>query len=70
MKIAKRIHFTGKNLNDVFALPCVLLIMKLEQNGEEQPLLVLRRKMARSTNLVYVGDTLIEYTDGTWDIEK
>ena len=69
MKIQRTITFTGKNLNDVFSLPCVLSITKTETNRGEETILVLKNEFARFSNMVYVGETLVEYEDGTWDIE-
>ena len=68
MKEVRRIQFTNKNLNDVFALPCVLSVTKTNTNRGEEPILVLRNECARFSNMVYVGETLVEYDDGTWDI--
>ena len=69
MKIIRKIQFTGNNLNDVFALPCVLSITKTATNDGEETILVLKNEFARFSNMVFVGETLVEYDDGTWDIE-
>ena len=70
MKIIRKIQFTGKNLNDVFALPCVLSITKTETNRGDETILILKNEFARFSNMVYVGETLVEYDDGTWDVES
>lgn len=71
MKIKKRIHFTGKNLNDVFNLPCVKNIMKYESVVECEPILILDRLKVEvnSKTTVEVGDTLVQYINGKWAVE-
>ena len=66
MKIIRKIEFTVKNLNDVFALPCVLAIFKIE----DQPMLILNHRMAIGEYLADPGDTLEEYENGKWWIKK
>ena len=43
MKEVRRIKFTGKNLNDVFALPCVHKIIKII----DTPQLVLETRVGK-----------------------
>ena len=74
MKIVRKIEFTGKNLNDVFWLPCVKRICKFRvfRNGvlsEDRAYIVCYNNMMRGSDYVYSGHTLVEYTDGKWDIE-
>lgn len=66
MKKVREIEFTGKNLNDVFALPCVLAIIKIE----DQPMLILDHRMTVGEYLADPGDTLVEYENGKWWIKK
>lgn len=75
MKELRRIKFTGKNLNDVFALPCVMKIVKLINT----PQLVLDTRMMIEDpllmngipyNTAQPGDELVEYDDGLWEIER
>ena len=63
----QKIHFTGKNLNDVFFLPCVGAIMK-EDSGE--PFLVLRNGLSDGFHYAVIGDWLVEEDDGKWHVEK
>ena len=66
MKILKQITYTGKNLNDMFVLPCVKAVMKID----DKPVLVLWRDMVRSDiNIAYAGDNLVQYTNGKWSVE-
>ena len=64
-KIIRQIHFTGKNLNDVFALSCVKSIIKTEDGS---PVLILDSSMVVSTNVCLVGDMLREWTDEQWEV--
>ena len=67
MKEVRRIKFTGKNLNDVFALPCVKKIVKIIN----EPQLIIYYFMLADkskTEVVRIGDELVEYEDGRWEI--
>ena len=69
MKEVRRIKFTGKNLNDVFALPCVHKIIKII----DTPQLVLETRVMAVPTLTRTarpGDELVEYDDGLWEIER
>ena len=65
-KEIRRIKFTGKNLNDVFALPCVEKIMKC---GNRPKLIMDRNMVSNVFNVALVGDDLVEYSDGKWEIQ-
>jgi hypothetical protein len=66
MKEVRRIKFTGKNLNDVFALPCVDKIVKIIN----RPQLVINPSilLKTSSNVANIGDELVEYEDEQWEI--
>lgn len=68
MQLIKRIEFTGKNLNDMFSLPCVKAIMKVNDN----PVLILFRDSVafRAYNTVEIGNILIQYDNGIWEVLK
>lgn len=68
MKIIRQIEFTGKNLNDIFNLPCVQSIRKSTYDLE--PIVVLWESYMRirDINEAFIGYTLVEYDDGKWDI--
>lgn len=63
----QKIHFTGKNLNDVFFIPCVLAIMKLDN---DEPFIILRKGMSNGSLFACIGDWLVEEDDGKWHVEK
>ena len=68
MQLKRKIKFEGKNLNDVFGLPCVKAIFKVEA----KPVLVLMitAMVPRSRNVAEIGDTLVQYEDGTWEVMR
>ena len=69
MKEIRRIKFTDKNLNDVFALPCVKKIIKISH----QPMLVIYPHLLVGNPLfdvVTIGDELVGYDNGMWKIVK
>jgi hypothetical protein len=67
MKINRLIKFTGKNLNDVFGLPCVKCILKVD----EEPLLVLWPDMVIGRDRsCAIGGILVEYENHQWKVER
>ena len=69
MKEVRRVKFTGKNLNDVFALPCVRKIIKVVN----KPQIVIDPFMMVESfrmPLVQIGDELVEYDNGQWEIVR
>jgi hypothetical protein len=67
MKEVRRIKYTGKNLNDVFVLPCVRKIIKIVN----QPQLIIDSFMLLNSSMMDVarpGDELVEYDNGQWEI--
>ena len=65
-KMKQKIHFTGKNINDIFFLPCVVGIMKMDS---DEPFLILRDGMSDGSHYAGIGDWLVE-EDGKWNVEK
>lgn len=68
MKIIRQIKFTGKNLNDVFNLPCVKSVLKIDK----QPVLELWRIYLyshESSKYCEIGKTLVEYENHRWEIK-
>ena len=68
MKELRRITFTGKNLNDVFNLPCVYCIIKIVK----VPQLLLRKAYVDGCSSLSVqpGDELVEYENKKWKVIK
>ena len=67
MKIIRQIEFTGKNLNDIFNLPCVQSILKSTYDLE--PIVMLWEDYTLDCSYdkeVCIGDTLVEYDNGKW----
>lgn len=67
MKINRLIKFTGKNLNDVFGLPCVKAIIK---SGDEPILVLWSDKTMGMERTVTKGDSLIQYENGKWFVDR
>jgi hypothetical protein len=68
MKIIRQIKFTGKNLNDVFNLPCVKSVLKIDK----QPVLELwgiYLNSRESGKFCEIGKTLVEYENHLWEIK-
>lgn len=65
---SNKIQFTGKNLNDVFGLPCVKAILKVD--GKPVLVLMITAMVPRSRNVAEIGDTLVQYEDGTWEVMR
>ena len=68
MKELRRITFTGKNLNDVFDLPCVYSIVKIVK--VPQLLLTKTHVDGFSSLTVQPGDELVEYENKKWKVIK
>ena len=66
-RILRTIKFTGKNLNDVFGLPCVKCILKVD--GE--PFLVLWPDMVIGMERsCAIGGILVEFDNHHWMVER
>jgi hypothetical protein len=64
----RKIKFTGKNLNDVFSLPCVRIILKYDDGV---PSLILYKRITKGPDYdADPGDELIEHDDGMWEVIK
>lgn len=69
----QRITITGKNINDIFNLPCVYRIDK-DPDGILawcRPTMMIDRHPERESGmymLAQVGDTLVEYDNGKWEV--
>lgn len=70
MKEVRRVKFTGKNLNDVFALPCVKKIIKML---DDKPHLAITPFLLVGDpwrDVAHIGDELVEYDNGQWEIVR
>lgn len=66
MKIRRKIQFTGKNLYDVFSLPCVKAIIK---TGDATPVLILWPHCTHGIYVAPIGTTLTQFEDGHWEVD-
>lgn len=65
MKFKQAIAFDGRNLNDIFRLPCVESIDKGE-NGK--PYVKLYRSCTEGRLIATVGTVLVQFSGGTWQV--
>ena len=65
MKFKQSITFDGRNLNDIFRLPCVESIDKGE-NGK--PYIKLYRSCTEGRLIATVGTVLVQFSGGTWQV--
>lgn len=65
MNIKQAIAFDGRNLNDIFRLPCVKSIDKGE-NGK--PYAILYPHHTDGRLVAQVGDTFVQYATGVWQV--
>ncbi|MBF1491439.1 MAG: hypothetical protein HXN76_01780 [Prevotella pallens] len=65
MKFKQSITFDGRNLNDIFRLPCVESIDKGE-NGK--PYIKLYRSCTEGRLIATVGTVLVQFGNDTWQV--
>lgn len=73
MEIKQKIKITGRNWNDIISLPCFRLLRHYPLTGDFDVLVdtgYISDGVIKSHNLLVakVGDTLVEYTDGGWEL--
>lgn len=66
-KVIRKIEFTGKNLNDIFYLPCVESIAKIR--GHQFVMLFITMTNAPGQSVAGIGDFIVEYDNGKWGVE-
>ena len=72
MNIRRKIEFTGKNLHDVFNLPCVKCIIKYPENNPALAIWgdMMNDQSQRTNAVAKIGSVLVEYENGKWQIIK
>jgi hypothetical protein len=68
MRVKQRIKFTGKNLHEIFNLPCVKSMLK---DDDDKPVLIMKPEKlyhCNNTCVVFVGDFIEELDNGTWQV--
>lgn len=78
----QRIQLTGKNINDLFKLPCVFKIQKrivmgeygdyiLSQNLEDCFIDIVQKPLeCMAESRAKMGDWIVEDDNGNWHVEK
>lgn len=63
----QKIQFSGRHLDDIFALPCVSSIIK---SSDGTPILTFRPEYQEGFPIIaFPGDWLVEQDNGKWRIE-
>ena len=67
MKTKQTIKFSGRNIDEIFRLPCVKAVIK---SDNDEPVLIMKpnKMLAQSSCVAFVGDTIEELEDSTWNI--
>lgn len=68
MRVKQRIKFTGKNLHEMFYLPCVKSILKAD---DDKPVLVMKPETlyhCNTTCVAFTGDFIEELENGSWQV--
>lgn len=65
MKVVLDLFFSGKNVNDIYNLPCVMAIMK-DKNGK--PAAVLSKEHTKGRTISRIGDHIVKYESGVWQV--
>lgn len=71
MKYKQTIDFTGRNMDDIFRLPCVIAAEKcaIASMGKAEPSIRLTVISDDDTVFVYPGMVLCESEDGVWNVK-
>lgn len=65
MKVILDIHFNGKNINDIFKLPCVKSVTK---DKNDKPEVLLKREFTNGRLIAHIGDHFVKYESGLWQV--
>lgn len=65
MKVILDIHFNGKNINDIFKLPCVKSVTK---DKNDKPEVLLKRESTNGRLIAHIGDHICQYESGLWQV--
>lgn len=65
MNIKQTIGFDGRNINDIFSLPCV---QKMEKGENGKPYAILYPHHTEGRLVAQVGEILVQYATGKWQV--
>lgn len=65
MRVVLDIHFDGKNIDDIFNLPCISGITKDKNN---KPVASLYRESTEGRTTLSLGDHICQYASGKWQV--
>lgn len=69
----QKIQITGKNIGEIFALPCVKEIRKHDYLGNTFVVHLWQRSIRHGTifsDYAFPGDWLVEDDNGVWNVEE
>lgn len=76
----QKVQFTGKNIRDIFALPCVYDIQKnismdygfpISQRPQDMEVSIrVDLTVYSDIEVAHYGDWIVEEDDGSWHVEK
>ena len=65
MKVILDIHFNGKNINDIYNLPCVMAVTK---DAGGKPAAILKSTHTKGRTIARIGDHICQYESGLWQV--
>lgn len=65
MKIVEAIKFEGKNLDEIFKLPCVDGVVK---GDNDKPMVFLKEKATKGRRICHVNDYICKFKSGLYQI--
>nr|DAT65241.1 MAG TPA: hypothetical protein [Caudoviricetes sp.] len=65
MKVILDIHFNGKNINDIYNLPCVMAVTK---DAGGKPAAILKSTHTKGRTIARIGDHIVKYESDLWQV--
>ena len=70
MKVILDISFDGRNINDIYNLPCVMAVTKdaVTKDAGGKPAVILKRTHTKGRTIARLGDHICQYESGLWQV--
>lgn len=65
MKVILDISFDGRNINDIYNLPCVMAVTK---DAGGNPAVILKKTHTKGRTIARLGDHICQYESGLWQV--
>lgn len=65
MKVILDISFDGRNINDIYNLPCVMAVTK---DAGGKPAVLLKETHTKGRTIARLGDHICQYENGLWQV--